>query len=170
MTARTEDVKTLPLAERVAAMHRQATMVVIAILGSIVLCTAIGLYVVVARQPRLASAQLPYGLYFGAVFLAFGSIFFRRTQMRGMRLEMVAALRGIEGLLKHFFTVTVVGVALAEGIALLALVAAVQGGDQNDVARLGVVALVVALFTYPRRTSWQRAAEYFAATMPGAKE
>jgi hypothetical protein len=38
------------------------------------------------------------------------------------------------------------------------------------VLRLGVVAVAVTLFAYPRRRSWQQAAEYFAERMPGIDE
>jgi hypothetical protein len=165
----TEEANAASLETQVAAAHNRARMLVLAILLSIVVCVAIGLFLVLTRS-RAVSSQLPYSLYFASVMLAFASIFLRRTQMRPLRLEVVAGLRGIEGLLKHFFLITVVGLALADAIGVLALVAGIQGGDQSDVVRLGIVALVVAVFAYPRRQAWQRAAEYFAATPPAGRQ
>jgi hypothetical protein len=158
------------LEARVAGAQRRASMIVLAIAASIVLYIAIGLYVVGLRQPHGLTEQTRLGFYVAATFLALGSIFYRRAQMRRIRLEVVTGLRGIEGLLKHFFQVTVVSVAMADLIGVLALLVGFFGGDQNDVVRFGVVALAVALYTYPRRRSWQQAAAYFVETMPGIEK
>ena len=56
------------------------------------------------------------------------------------------------------------------GSAALALVVAFFGGDKNDVIRLGVVALAVSLYNYPRRSAWQRAVDYFSAANAGSGE
>jgi hypothetical protein len=158
------------LAARVAEAHRRASMIVMAIAASIVLYVAIALYMVSLRQPHGLTEQTRYGFYIVATFLALGSIFYRRAQMRRIRLEVVTGLRGINGLLKHFFQVTIVSVAMADMIGLLALLVSFMGGDQNDVVRFGVVAIAVALYTYPRRRAWQQAAAYFIETMPGIEK
>jgi hypothetical protein len=142
---------------------------VLAIAAAIVVEIALGLFIVNSREPRLTPTQSPYGFYVGAVFLAFGSIAYRRAQMRRLRLEVVAGLRGIEGLIKHLFQVTIVSAAMAEAIGLLAILVSIFSGDQMDVIRFGVVALVVELFTYPRLRGWQRAIDFFAEAAPGIK-
>ena len=167
MTTRAEETQTAALEARVAEAQRKASMIVMAITASIVLYVAIAFYIVSLRQPSGLTEQTRIGFYAAAAFLAFGSIFYRRTQMGRTRLEVVAGLRGIEGLLKHFFQVTVVSVAMADLIGVLALLASFFGADQNDVVRFGVVAIAFALYAYPRRRAWQQAAAYFAETMPG---
>lgn len=169
MSAEFSESKRTSLDSRVVAAHRTASLIVLAIAGSILVYIAIGLYIVVSRPAQGLSPQQLYGFYVAAVFLAFGSIALRRTQMRRLRLEVVVGLRGIDGLLRHFFQITLMTAALAEIIGILALLAGIMGGDQNDVVRLGVVALVVELFTYPRRRAWQQTIDYFAATTPGSK-
>jgi hypothetical protein len=151
-----------PIEGRVRAVHRSASRVVFAIAASIVVCTAIGLFLVNSRQPRVVATTSPYPFYVGAIFLAFGSIAYRRAQMRRLRLEVVAGLRGVDGLIKHFFQVTVVSAALAEAIAILAILVGLVGGEPGEVIRFGVVAIVVELFTYPRLGAWQKAINYFA--------
>ncbi len=47
--------------------------------------------------------------------------------MRRLRLEAVAALRGVDGLIKHFLQVTLVSAALAELIGILAVVISLSG-------------------------------------------
>jgi hypothetical protein len=151
-------------------MHRRASVIVMAIAGSILIYIAAGLYIADSQLSRGLTEERLYGFYFAAVFLAFGSIAWRRTQMRRLRLEVVTGLRGLDGLLRHFFQTTIIAAALAEIIGLLALVVAIMGGDKGAVVRLGVVALVVELFTYPRRRAWQQAIDYFAATTPGPEQ
>jgi hypothetical protein len=108
-----------------------------------------------------------YPFYVGAVFLAFGSIVYRRAQMRRLRFEVVAGLRGVEGLVKHLSRVTIVSAAMAEAIGVLALLVGLFGGQDTDVIRFGVVAIGVDLFTYPRLEAWQRVVDFFAAAAPG---
>jgi hypothetical protein len=143
---------------------------VMAIITSILLYVVIALYIVSRPASFGFSEQTRISFYAAATFLALGSIFYRRAQMRRMRLEVVTGLRGISGLLNHFFQVTVASAAMADLIGVLALVVSFFGADKGDVVRFGVVAVAVALFTYPRRRSWQQAADYFAETMPGIEE
>lgn len=166
MTSRTGQI-TDTLDARVGELHRRASFIVMAIITSILVYVVIALYLVSRPSSRGFSEQTRISFYAGAMFLALGSIFYRRAQMRRMRLEVITGLRGIKGLLKHFFQVTIVSVAMADLIGVLALVVSFVGGDKSDVVRFGVVAIAVALFTYPRRRSWQQAAAYFAETMPG---
>ena len=151
---------------RVAAAHRSAQVIVIAFAASIVVYMFIGFLL----APRISQvdSQVPIPFYVAAVFLAFGSITLRRTQLRPMRLEVVAGLRGTDGLLKHLVNITIISAALAEMIGVLAVVVAFSGGTIWDVVRLGVVALVITLYSYPRRAAWQKTIDYFAATVPGA--
>jgi F0F1-type ATP synthase membrane subunit c/vacuolar-type H+-ATPase subunit K len=162
--------RTTTLDARVGETHRRASFIVTAIITSILLYVVIALYIVSRPLSQGFSDQTRISFYAAATFLALGSIFYRRAQMRRMRLEVVTGLRGINGLLKHFFQVTIVCVAMADLIGLLALVVSFVGGDRSDVVRFGVVAIAVALFTYPRRRSWQQAADYFTDQMPGIDE
>ena len=154
---------------QVAVAHRTALTLVLALAMSIVIYTGVGL-VVLNQRGATPQAQLPYSFYGAAAVLAIAAIFIRRAQLHRMRLELVAVKKGIEGLIKHLVNTTILAAAIAEIIGVLALVVAFFGGDQNDVIRLGVVALAVSLYNYPRRSAWQRAVDYFSATKSGVAE
>src|SRR5262249_9670096 len=96
---------------------------------------------------------------------AFGALIFRRVQMNVARLETVAVRKGISGLLAHLFTTTVISGALAEVVALTGLALSLLGGDSTHVIRLGIVALAVSIYNYPRRSAWRKAVDYFAAAL-----
>ena len=148
---------------RVDAAHRTALTLVVALAMSIVIYTGVGLMILNLRAVS-PQAQLPYAFYAAAAVLAIGSILLRRAQLHRMKLEVVAVTRGVDGLIKHLLNATILAAAIAEVIGVLALVVAFFGGAQSDVIRLGIVALAVSLYNYPRRSAWQRAVEYFSAT------
>lgn len=150
---------------QVAAAHRTALIIVLTLSMSIVIYMGAGLLILNLRFSK-ARAQLPYAFYGAAAALAIGSILVRRAQLHSMKLEVVAVTRGVEGLIKHLLNSTIIAAAIAEVIGVLALVVAFFGGDQNDVVRLSVVGLAVSLYNYPRRSAWERAVYYFAATTP----
>jgi formate-dependent nitrite reductase membrane component NrfD len=154
---------------RVAAAHRTALTLVVALAMSIVIYTGVGLLILNLR-PAGPQAGLPYSFYAAAAVLAIGSILLRRAQLHRMKLEVVAGTRGVDGLIKHLLNATILAAAIAEVIGVLALVVAFFGGDQSDVIRLGVVALAVSLYNYPRQSAWQRAVDYFAATNADASK
>lgn len=135
---------------------------------SIVIYTGVGLLVLSLRPAGSPQAGLPYSFYAAAAVLAIGSILLRRAQLHRLKLEVVAGTRGVEGLIKHLLNATILAAAIAEVIGVLALAVAFFGGDQNDVIRLGVVAMAVSLYNYPRKSAWQRAVDYFSAAKANA--
>ena len=154
---------------QVAAVHRTALTLVLALTLSIVVYTGVGLLILNLRGSHIQSNP-PYAFYAAAAVLAIGSLLLRRAQLHRIRLEGVAATKGAEGLIKHLLNTTILSAAIAEIIGVLALLVAFFGGDQNDVIRLGVVALAVSLYNYPRRSAWQRAVDYFTGTKASAGE
>ncbi|MFY9553942.1 MAG: hypothetical protein WAV47_04390 [Blastocatellia bacterium] len=147
---------------RVAAAHKTALILVLAFAMSLLIYAGVGLMILSLRTSTV-QADPPYAFYIGAAVLAVGSILLRRAQLHRARLEAVASKRGVEGLIKHLLNTTLIAAAIAEAIGVLALLVAFFGGDQSDVIRLGVVALAVSLYNYPRRSAWQRAVDYFSA-------
>lgn len=155
---------------RVAAAHRTALTLVVALAMSIVIYTGVGLLILSLRPNGNQQAGLPYSFYAAAAVLAIGSILLRRAQLHRLKLEVVAGKRGVEGLIKHLSNATILAAAIAEVIGILALAVAFFGGNQSDVIRLGVVAMAVSLYNYPRQSAWQRAVDYFSTTESDASK
>jgi surface polysaccharide O-acyltransferase-like enzyme len=147
---------------RVAATHRKAQTIVLGLLVSVFICIAIGFWLAGSRAVT-RTGQTPYAFIVGVIFLALGAMALRRTQFRRLRLQAIGEARGVEGLLRHLFAVTVVSAALAEAIGVLAILVGVLTGEQFYVIVFGVVAFVVLLSSYPFRLDWERAAQYFAS-------
>lgn len=148
---------------RVAAAYRTAMIVALALTGSIVLCIVIGLIILRTRS-AVSRDELLIPFYGGAAVFALGALAFRRIQMQGARLESVAARRGVTGLIGHLVTTTLISGALAEVVGLFGLMLSLLTGDLTHVIRLGVVALAVSVYNFPRLRPWKQAVEYFEQT------
>jgi hypothetical protein len=94
-------------------------------------------------------------LRFAIVFLGVGAVVFRRTRFAAMRLQDIGALRGVAGLLDTLQTTTVIVALIAAVIALLGFLISVMTGVGTDMLYLGVIAVVVLLYAYPRRAAWE---------------
>lgn len=146
------------LRRQVAAAHRTAAMIVIAVGFSVGIYIAVGL-LLAGRSPATSAYQMHFLIAAG--MLAFASIAYRRSQFMGMRLEVIAARRGVSGLLRHFVLTTIIAAAIAEVVGVLALAITFFGGSQRDLFIIGVVGLFVTFSSYPRLAAWQKTAAYF---------
>jgi high-affinity Fe2+/Pb2+ permease len=153
---------------RVAEVHRTAVILVSALIASVAIYTAIGLFLIRSGQQQSGSQQTRMTVIVIAVMLALGSIALRRTQMNWSKLQGVANLRGVEGLIKHLFSVTLISAALAEGIGILSLLISLFGGTELDIITFGLVAALILVTNYPRRLAWEKTVDYFASNRTGS--
>ena len=93
-------------------------------------------------------------LLFIILFLALGAIAFRRTRFNSMRLQDVAALRGVGGLLDTLQRTTVLVALIGGIIAVLGFIFALLTRDGTNMLYPGVIAAAVLLYAYPRRAAW----------------
>ena len=93
-------------------------------------------------------------LLFIILFLGLGSVVFRRTKFSPMRLQDIAALRGVRGLLDTLQRTTIYVALIGGLIALLGFVFALLTGDGTNMLYPGVIAVAVLLYSYPRRAAW----------------
>jgi len=148
---------------RVAAAYRVAMSIALGLTAGIVLYIVLGLMILGSRS-AVPRDQLLIPFYAAAAMCALGALVLRRIQMQGSRLESVAVRRGIDGLLGHLVTTTIISGALAEVVAVLGLLLSLLTSDLTHVLRLGVVALAVSVYNFPRLRAWQQAVEYFEQT------
>jgi len=96
------------------------------------------------------------------LILGLGAIAFRRTKFATMRLQDIAALKGPLGLLITLQRTTLQVALIGVVAAVIGFVATLLTGNGSYTYRAGVVAIAVLLYTYPVRTSWQRALKQFS--------
>lgn len=138
-----------------ARRHRAAAVVA----GGLVVLTVVLIAIAFAGQKfinRPGDPSIVWGLWIAIVVFALGSLALRRTRFNAMRLQDIAALRGLSGLLATLQGTTVQVALLAGAIALMGFIITMMTNDPYDMLRAGGVALIVLIYCYPRRSAWQR--------------
>jgi hypothetical protein len=137
--------------------HRVAAMVTRAF---IVLTVALIAVAFTGRAPVMGRGNpdpmLIAALRIAIVIMGIGAVTLRRTRFAAMRLQDIAALRGISGLLATLQNTTVQVAVLGGLIASLGFVLMMMTVDPSNMVFIGVAALAVLIYDYPRRASWQR--------------
>jgi len=108
------------------------------------------------RRPVYDRASLAMALWIAILIFGLGSFVLRRTRFQPMRLQDIAALRGLSGLLATLQATTIQVAFIGGAIALMGFVVTIMTGNYGDMLRAGGVALIVLLSAYPQRSVWQR--------------
>ena len=86
--------------------------------------------------------------------LGLGSIIWRRTKFAGARLQDIAGVYGVSGLVRTLEKTTLQLAVLAAGIAIVGFVATIMTGSEVYTYRGAAVALLVLIFYYPKKSAW----------------
>jgi len=95
-------------------------------------------------------------IYSGVIVLGLMVVVMRRILLSNTFMRP-AAMRGVQAVLKNLMNVTVICCALAEIAAIGGFVLYMLTGDYQYSWRLGVVSLLLLIYTFPRRGEWERA-------------
>lgn len=148
--------------DELARRHRAAVQVLVGVFIFTIILMAVALSGILedagGRSPALEGALL-----IAIVFFGIGAVVYRRTRFSAMRLQDVAALRGASGLIETLQKTTVHIALFGGAIAVMAFVISVMKGSPLEMIKLGVIAIAVLLYSYPRRAAWERVVE---ATRP----
>lgn len=142
--------------EELIRRQRLASMVVA---GVMVLTLLLVVIAFVAKDSILRPGNdptLPMALWIVILFFGMGAFVLRRTRFNAMRLQDIAGVRGISGLLTTLQETTIQLALIAAAIALLGFIITIRTGNSFDMLRAGGVAIIVLLYCYPRQTAWQR--------------
>ncbi len=90
------------------------------------------------------------------IFLALAAFILRRAFFRWDRLKDIALLKGIPNLLKTLQTNAVILSIFATLITFVGCAITVLSGENFQMLRAGVVALIVFLINFPRRRVWEK--------------
>jgi hypothetical protein len=133
-----------------AAAVRVVSIVFMCTLGLAALALVVAPRVSFNSSPMVANSLLFVILFFGL-----GAVVFRRTRFAAMRLQDIAALRGVSGLLETLRQTTIYVALIGGVIAVLGFIFALMTGDGTNMLYPGVIAVAVLLYCYPRRAAWQ---------------
>src|SRR3984893_16199 len=135
--------------------HRTATLVVTVFLILDIVLLAIAFFAS-DRIVRPGDPRTVMGLWIAILVFGLGAFVVRRTRFAAMRLQDVAAVKGVSGLLKTLQDTTIQVASIGGAIALMGFMITILKGDWTDMLRAGGVAAIVLVYCYPFRSAWQR--------------
>ncbi len=141
--------------DELARRHRAAQLSVIGLLLLTVALIAVA-FVATESIYRPGDPTLAMALWIAIAVCGLGAVALRRTRFSAMRLQDIAALRGMSGLLATLQGTTVQLAAIGGAIALMGFIVTMLTGEEGNMLRAGGIAVAVLLYCYPRRAAWQR--------------
>ena len=141
--------------------HRSATIVVLLFFALDVVLVAIA-YLAGARIFRLAHPTLAFGLWLVILVCGLGVFVLRRTRFSAMRLQDLAAVKGVSALLQTLQGTTIQVASIGGAIGLLGFIITIITGDWTNMLRAAGVSVIVLVYCYPFKSAWQRTVRQLA--------
>jgi hypothetical protein len=135
--------------------HRTATLVVAGFLILDAALVAIAFFAA-DRIFRPGDPSIVMGLWIAVLVFGLGAFVIRRTKFAAMRLQDVAAVKGVSGLLKTLQGTTIQIACIGGAIALMGFVITILLGDWTSMLRAGGVSAIVLVYCFPFRSAWER--------------
>jgi hypothetical protein len=140
--------------------HKAASTTVIGLLVATVLLSVVAFLArpYFTEQPN---PPLDIAVRILILVLGLGAVVWRRTKFQSMRLQDIAGLAGVTGLLKTLEKTTIQLALLGAGIASIGFVATLVTGNERYTYWAGAIAVIVFVYCYPTKSSWLRAVYRF---------
>ena len=138
--------------------HRRSLTAIICVLALTLLLGALAFFGLI---PAIGDYDqiIAFTLRIIIVFFGLGAVALRRARFSPTRLQAVASLRGASGLLATLEKTTILLVVLAGAIALMGYALTIVERNLPGppaMAWIGLIAVAVLLYAYPRRAAWRR--------------
>jgi hypothetical protein len=139
-----------------ARRHKSAATTVLGLLVATVLLSVVAFlsdaYLIEKPNPPLDIAVRIVILIFGL-----GAVVWRRTKFQPMRLQDIAGVAGVTGLIKTLEKTTIQIALIGAAIAAIGFIATLLTGNERYSYWSGAIAVVVFIYSYPTKSSWLRA-------------
>jgi uncharacterized membrane protein YdbT with pleckstrin-like domain len=138
-----------------ARRHKAAATTVLSLLVGTILLSVIAFLArpYYTERPNLV---LDMAVRIVILVLGLGAVAWRRTKFQAMRLQDIAGLTGVTGLLQTLEKTTIQLALLGAAIALVGFIATLVAGNERYTYWSGAIAVVVFVYCYPTRSSWLR--------------
>ncbi|HJT29174.1 MAG TPA: hypothetical protein VJ784_17315 [Pyrinomonadaceae bacterium] len=136
-----------------ARRHKSAATTVVGLLIATVLLSVVA-FLADAYLVEKPNPSLDIAVRIVILILGLGSVVWRRTKFQPMRLQDIAGLEGVSGLLKTLEKTTVQIALLGAFIAGIGFIATLITGNERYSYWAGAIAVVVFIYSYPTKSSW----------------
>ena len=134
-------------------IYRKTALVVGALALSALLVLAVGFFI---PPPFIGNPRFAFRVYAIAPVVGFAIVMARRLLLSQASLRRVQS-RGVTALLNRFSRVSIICAALGEAVAILGLAGYLLTGQYDVSLRLGIIGLLLILYSFPRQWEWSRA-------------
>ena len=141
--------------------HRSATLVIFFFFALDVVLVAIA-YFARERIFRPANPQIAFGLWLVILVCGLGVFVLRRTRFSAMRLQDIAAVKGVSAMLRTLQGTTIQVASIGGAIGLLGFIITIMTGDWSNMLRAAGVSVIVLFYCYPFKSAWQRTVRQLA--------
>jgi hypothetical protein len=149
------DPTSLEAQAEIERRHKAARTIVIGLFASTILLSIVA-FVAKPYFRQQPNPPLDMAVRIVILVLGLGAVAWRRTKFSSMRLQDIAGLQGIPGLLSTLEKTTIQIAVLAESIATIGFIATVLTGSELYTYWAGGIAVVVLVYCYPTKSSWLR--------------
>jgi hypothetical protein len=143
--------------------HKAAATTVLGLIVATILLSIVA-YLGQPYFNELESRPVDWAFLIVVLMLGMGAVAWRRTKFAPARLQDIAGLSGVSGLVRTFEKTTIQLAILAAGIAVIGFVATLMTGQEFYTYRAAAVAILVLVYSYPTKSSWIRGIERYTAT------
>jgi hypothetical protein len=154
--------------QELARRHKAAATTVVGLLVATVLVCLVAFLSKKFLTPQ-SNPSLDIAVRITIMIFGLGSIVLRRTRFSTMRLQDIGALGGASALLRTLEKTTLQISMIGAALTLLGFVATLMTGNDFYTYGAGLIAIVILLYCFPTKSSWQRTILHFARTEGEAK-
>jgi len=135
--------------------HRAATTVVLIFFALDVMLLVIA-YFAATKIFRPADPKIAMGLWLVILVCGLGVFVLRRTRFSAMRLQDLAAVKGISALLATLQGTTIQIASIAGAIGLMGFIITIITADWSNMLRAAGVSVIVLIYCFPFKSAWER--------------
>lgn len=139
-----------------ARRHKAASVTVAGLLVATVLLSIVAFVARPYLVEKPPNASLDFATRILVLFFGLGAVVWRRNRFSPMRLQDIAGLAGVSGLIKTLEKTTIQLAVLAELIATIGFIVTLITGNELYTYWSCAIAAVVLVYCYPTKSSWLR--------------
>jgi len=153
---------TSPEAQAELARRHRAASVTVA--GLVVATVLLSIVAFVARPylvEKPPNQPLDWATRFLVLFFGLGAVAWRRNRFAAMRLQDIAGLEGVTGLVKTLEKTTIQLALMAVAIATIGFIVTLVTGNDLYTYWSCAIGVLVLVYCYPSKSSWLKIVYYF---------
>lgn len=145
-----------------ARRHKAAATTVLGLLIAVILLAVVAFVARSHLEEKPPNLPLDWATRIVVLFLGLGAIAWRRNRFSAMRLQDIAGIAGVTGLIKTLEKTTLQLSLFAVAIAAIGFTVTLLQGNELYTYWSCAIAVVVLIYSFPTRSSWLKTVYYFA--------